>query len=412
MWKRLNLEQFLKKYNQDSESLKTGEKIKHHLSNTQDYSESKVDKSNLNSSLKRCNYCQNQISSKDFEKHINQNCKKISNRFNTTNDSDSLRRKKIDRIVNAYNNTGRIKPFTNNKQIQISIIAEKLNKPVGIIVNLLRNIGLDISNEYDYVDKIFAESVWLVFHPETKNIPSFEVNPNSKDSEPEVPKNLTQIKKKSKTLDEIIRKVDKSYRLCPYCSCKLSIVNYDLHILQKCPKRNKDVPTPSLEKQETQSSNHISNDHKDIDNLKNVSNDKIKIEKIHWELLPQGEWHFAELQNHFRRLSSTRKWKNKHFDEARIHKIEKKLKPAKCFIGKDEFDGYVVYCFSWTQNVILECPIYGNAIYIIKKGKSSWQEIAKATKWEARTKYSSQVKVINHNDTWLERLEQNLRYNF
>ncbi len=59
---------------------------------------------------------------------------------------------------------------------------------------------------------------------------------------------------------------------------------------------------------------------------------------------------------------------------------------------------------------MLECPIYGNAIYIIKRGKSTWQEIAKATKWEARTKYSDQIKVINHSETWLERLEQNLRY--
>ena len=93
-------------------------------------------------------------------------------------------------------------------------------------------------------------------------------------------------------------------------------------------------------------------------------------------------------------------------------KIEKTLRPNKCFVGKGEFEGYIAYCFDWTESVILECPIYGNAIYIIKRGKFTWQEIAKASKWEARTEYSAQVKVINHSNTWLERLEQSLRYDF
>ena len=58
----------------------------------------------------------------------------------------------------------------------------------------------------------------------------------------------------------------------------------------------------------------------------------------------------------------------------------------------------------------MECPIYGNATYVINSGKYSWQEIAKNSKLEARTEYSEQVTVINHSETWLERLEQNLRY--
>lgn len=119
-----------------------------------------------------------------------------------------------------------------------------------------------------------------------------------------------------------------------------------------------------------------------------------------------------KLTSHFEQLNSLSKWRNKFPDKTRFQKIEKTLCPNKCFIGKGKFEGYVAYCFDWTNSVILECPIYGNAIYIIKRGKFTWQEIAQASKWEARTEYSEQVTVINHSETWLERLEENLRYGF
>lgn len=52
--------------------------------------------------------------------------------------------------------------------------------------------------------------------------------------------------------------------------------------------------------------------------------------------------------------------------------------------------------------------MYGNAIYIIKKGKYSWQEITKTSKWNARTNHSNQIVIINHSDSWLERLRNQL----
>ncbi len=283
-----------------------------------------------------------------------------------------------------------------------------------------------MSTEQEYVAEIFADGLWYVFNPETKKTTlsetkSKKISKNSIENSNETYVKESKGIKISKSNSEKYNKPDlikydeKHYKICPYCKSTVKTFKYDLHIIQKCPKREnqqhltnpkntekgtlllkKDLRKPSFAKE----------------NITNTPQNKLEIEKIHWKLLPQGEWLFTELQNHFRRLSSTKKWRNKPFDEARLLKIEKNLKPNKCFVGKDEFDGYVVYCFNWTQNVILECPIYGNAIYIIKRGNSSWQEIAKATKWEARTKYSHQVKIINHSKTWLERLEQNSRYEF
>src|SRR5882724_5108944 len=43
----------------------------------------------------------------------------------------------------------------------------------------------------------------------------------------------------------------------------------------------------------------------------------------------------------------------------------KKLRPAKCYIGNELWDGYVVFEFGSTKNVVLECPVEGNATYVL-----------------------------------------------
>lgn len=195
--------------------------------------------------------------------------------------------------------------------------------------------------------------------------------------------------------DEFSNKADleinKVFKKCPHCLVSILDKNLLNHIKAKCPKRP--IILDSQVSQEFKS-----------------GDTKLVVEYMSWQLLPKGEWLFRHLSNHFKHLNSTKKWKNKFFDKTRFQKIEKNLYPNKCFIGKDEFEGYVVYCFDWTSNVVLECPIYGNAIYIIKQGNYTWQEIAKSSKWQARTEHSEQVTVINHSETWLERLKKNLRH--
>lgn len=141
----------------------------------------------------------------------------------------------------------------------------------------------------------------------------------------------------------------------------------------------------------------------------------IEIEEVDWEIFPVGDWINKEeipnkLFEHFRKLQSKGIWRNKIFDKNRIDEIYHKLNPVTYRTGKKKFEGYVVYFFDWTDKIILECPIYGNATYVISAGKSPWQEIAKNSKWEARNDYSDQVTVINHSENWIERLEQNLKY--
>ncbi|MBA3600516.1 MAG: hypothetical protein H0W45_04640 [Acidobacteria bacterium] len=129
------------------------------------------------------------------------------------------------------------------------------------------------------------------------------------------------------------------------------------------------------------------------------SRQKMIVKEIFWDLLPQGEWKTENLIKTFKDYG----WSKDEFDESRLTQIIKILNPTICYIGKEKFQGYVVFGFDLSEKVVLECPKYGNAIYIIE---DNWQEITKLSKWEARQ--LSQVTVIRHSDTWFERLKENL----
>lgn len=401
MWKKLDLEQFLEKHGQNLNPQKPTKKIKNHSKSSRFSSNKEPFNIELDLILKKCRYCQNEIPIKDYKNHIDKTCEKVP----------YLR----DVVI-------------SEEEIQISTIVRKLNKPLPLIISLLRGVGLDVSTEQEYVAKMFADSLWLVFNSKTKEPPSFkteseEVSKNSIENHNETGVKENKGIKFSKSNSE-------KYKKCPLCSTNIESEENDLYFLEKCPKHVlKEIKQHQLEKQikivekkdcpyclvSVNVNNfeiHINEKCPKNSNKFNISKPNLSVEKLSWTLLPKGEWLFNELTKHFKQLNSTKKWRNKSFDEARLQKIEETLKPNKCFVGNDEFEGYIVYCFDWTDKAILECPIYGNAIYIIRQGKCTWQEIAKASKWEARTEHSEQVTVINHSETWLERLEQNLRYGF
>jgi hypothetical protein len=141
-----------------------------------------------------------------------------------------------------------------------------------------------------------------------------------------------------------------------------------------------------------------------LENIKNQifadSSQIMVIKEIFWELLPKGEWETEGFLKIFKGYG----WSEEDFDGSRLTKIKNTLDP--CFIAKGKFQGhqgYVVFGFNWTEKVVLECPKYGNAIYIIN---DRWQEITKLSKWEARQ--LPEVTVIRHSDTWFKRLKENL----
>lgn len=130
---------------------------------------------------------------------------------------------------------------------------------------------------------------------------------------------------------------------------------------------------------------------------------KLNVKKLSWKIFPKGKWHIDEIIKVFKEY----KWNKKDkFDETRLRKIELTLKPTICYVGEAEFEGYIVFSFDWTEKVVLECPQKGNAVYIIN---GDWKEITKLSKLDTLSQFPKEVSRIIHNDTWLERLHEELR---
>ncbi len=77
----------------------------------------------------------------------------------------------------------------------------------------------------------------------------------------------------------------------------------------------------------------------------------------------------------------------------RIESI-KKLKPKKIFLGLDSFRGYVAFVFP--KKTVLECPKYGNAIYVFPT--KHWKDLSKLSKTKLLKKHSKQIHRIRHAD--------------
>ncbi len=100
----------------------------------------------------------------------------------------------------------------------------------------------------------------------------------------------------------------------------------------------------------------------------------VSTETIRWDLLPQGK---SSVETVVRGLYSGMRGRGEEarFDQERLDKALE-LDPNRCYVGRDGFDGYVVFTFADTPTALMECPRVGNAIYVIH---SDWERWSKMT---------------------------------
>ena len=110
----------------------------------------------------------------------------------------------------------------------------------------------------------------------------------------------------------------------------------------------------------------------------------------------------AQIRNHYANL----KQKHPHirYDDDRLRKLAT-LDVARVYIGQNEFEGYIALTLNGIQDVVLECPKWGNAIYIVKR---DWQRLSKLTKRELLHRYPGLVRRIVHSGDWFGRLRNAL----
>lgn len=108
-----------------------------------------------------------------------------------------------------------------------------------------------------------------------------------------------------------------------------------------------------------------------------------------FRLLPPGAWDVDHILEYYR--NEARHWlAGRSIDNERLVRIER-LKPRRCSVGTEGYRGYILYEFPWSRAVVLECPINGNATYILR---GDWYGMLQRTKSELR-RNSTCLRVIH-----------------
>lgn len=127
----------------------------------------------------------------------------------------------------------------------------------------------------------------------------------------------------------------------------------------------------------------------------------VTIKKVRWIILPVGKHPFPKIMKYIGELKKTR-WLNNYVDENRIKTIYKLgSDKTEVIVGAHQFDGYFIFTFPDLKTFVLDCPLYGNAIYIIKGDWKKISALSKLSKGEILKRYPNNKRII-HKGEWGE----------
>jgi len=92
-------------------------------------------------------------------------------------------------------------------------------------------------------------------------------------------------------------------------------------------------------------------------------------------------------------------------DVQRIVRL-RSLNPIRCYVGTKMWRGYILFEFDWSGAVVLECPITGNATYVLS---GNWRGMLGETKRALNTVYSEFTTKVVHRGDWLFKVRRALR---
>lgn len=122
--------------------------------------------------------------------------------------------------------------------------------------------------------------------------------------------------------------------------------------------------------------------------------------RLPFRLLPPGELSVESLKRHYDGGGAGGD-PDRRYEPERVKRVLS-LGPSACYVGTDEFDGYVVFTFPHTEAALLECPVRGNAAYVIDR---DWMELARMSKRELLDERPAVVTKVVHKGDWFERLK-------
>ena len=118
-----------------------------------------------------------------------------------------------------------------------------------------------------------------------------------------------------------------------------------------------------------------------------------------WRLLPPGQLALDELRDRlavFNQQQPHRQW-----DHSRLEFIAS-LHPDRVYFGIEEYKQYFAFEFAQANVAVLDCPLYGNAIYVLNG--DDWQALSQLTKL-ALIQTGRAYRIIHTSDErWQSRL--------
>jgi hypothetical protein len=123
-------------------------------------------------------------------------------------------------------------------------------------------------------------------------------------------------------------------------------------------------------------------------------------ENIPWRILPPGEHPFPHILKSCEFIKQSKS--TLRIATERLELINS-LNPSKIYRGLDEFKGYFVFYFEGSTLAILDCPIVGNAVYVIK---GDWKTLSRLAKAELLKEYADDVTRVIHSGDWFVRLSK------
>jgi hypothetical protein len=131
----------------------------------------------------------------------------------------------------------------------------------------------------------------------------------------------------------------------------------------------------------------------------------IRSAKHSFIILPPGEVEYREIFGHYLKQSKSHRFLEHVIDWDRLLQIAT-LKPRMRHFGVESWFGYAVYEFTYSHRVVLECPLSGNATYILS---GDWHSMIRLSKSDLRDRHADHVTRVFHTGDWLERISWALR---
>jgi hypothetical protein len=183
--------------------------------------------------------------------------------------------------------------------------------------------------------------------------------------------------------------------------------DYPIEICPKCGQRNRIRPHSLRYKPVCGQCRADLNDPFRIGEEVWLEENDLPVRRLSFELLPPGSWNIDDVIAHYRREAQNLPddLVGKELEWHRLVQI-KSLEPDRCYIGTEMWLGYVLFSFPFSTKVVLECPVEGNATYILS---GNWKQMVKHTKQDLRTLFPRCFVKVVHKRDWLGRVETALR---